>query len=108
MLNRQFNRIPRFNTNQTFELRANSGPTSDGAKPYFMVSWTSSTIKLVHETTKYGLAPFEVGPEFALNLPRLQSITSAASSHEKRTRLSQINGHKWCAPTYSFNKNTKK
>jgi hypothetical protein len=43
-------------------------PTSDGAKPYFMVSWTSSTIKLVHETTKYGLAPLEVGPEFALNL----------------------------------------
>ncbi len=55
--------------NQTFELRANSGPTSDGAKPYFMVSWTtSSTIKLVHETTKYGLAPLEVGSEFALNL----------------------------------------
>ncbi len=54
--------------NQTFELGANSGPTSDGAKPYVMVSWTSSTIKLVHETTKYGLAPLEVGPEFARNL----------------------------------------
>ena len=55
--------------NQTFELGANSGPTSDcAAKPYFMVSWTSSTIKLVHKTTKYGLAPLEVGPEFALNL----------------------------------------
>jgi hypothetical protein len=38
------------------------------AKPYFMVSWTSSTIKLVHETIKYGLAPLEVGPEFALKL----------------------------------------
>ena len=54
--------------NPTFELGANSGPTSDGAKPYFMVSWTSSTIKLVDETIKYGLAPLEVGPEFALNL----------------------------------------
>jgi hypothetical protein len=54
--------------NQTFELGANSGPTSDGAKPYFMVSWTSSTIKLVHKTIKYGLAPLEVGPEFAHNL----------------------------------------
>ncbi len=32
--------------NQTFELR----------------------IKLVHKTTKYGLAPLEVGPEFPLNL----------------------------------------
>jgi hypothetical protein len=54
--------------NQTFELRANSGPTFDGSKTYFMVSWTSTNIKLVHETTKYGLAPLEVGPEFALNL----------------------------------------
>ena len=35
---------------------------------FYMVSWTSSTIKLVHETTKYGLAPLEVGPEFVPNL----------------------------------------
>ena len=27
-------------------MRANSGPTSNGAKPYFMVAWTSSTIEL--------------------------------------------------------------
>jgi hypothetical protein len=49
------------------KLRANSGPTSNGAKPYFMVAWTSSTVELVHATIKYGLAPLEVGPEFALN-----------------------------------------
>ena len=54
--------------NQTFDLGANSGPTSNGTKTYFMVAWTSSTIKLVHETIKNGLAPLEVGPEFALNL----------------------------------------
>ena len=43
---------------------SNWGQIQDhGAKPYFMVLWTSSTIKIVHDTTKYGLAPMEVGPE---------------------------------------------
>jgi hypothetical protein len=55
---------PQF-TNPKF--RANSGPTSNGAKPFFMVSCTSLMVELVHETIKYGLAPLEVGTEFALN-----------------------------------------
>ena len=48
-------------------MGANSGPTSNGAKPYFMVLLTSLMVELVHETIKYGLAPSEVGPEFAPN-----------------------------------------
>jgi hypothetical protein len=36
----------------------NSGPTSIGAKPYFVVSWTILMVELVHKTIKYGLAPW--------------------------------------------------
>jgi hypothetical protein len=36
------------------KLGANSGPTSSGAMTYFMVALTSSNIKLVNATIKYG------------------------------------------------------
>jgi hypothetical protein len=34
---------------------------------FFMVARTSSMMELVLPIIKYGLAPLEVGPEFALN-----------------------------------------
>ena len=51
------------------KLGANS-PQPLVGKPtyYFMAVWTAtSMVELVHATIKYGVAPLEIGPEFAPN-----------------------------------------